>query len=77
MTKEIIQLAQELEAFYPRIKALALPRRSFKPHQRTWEIGGDYKGHAADNVKRAGKELRKLEILLREREEREKDGGEV
>lgn len=72
MTKEILQLAQELEAIYARIKALPLPRRSFKEHQRTWEIGGDYKGHAADNVKRAGKELRKLEMMLRERAEREK-----
>lgn len=75
MMTEINRLASELEAIYPRIKALALPRRSFKPHQRTWEIGGDYKGHAADNVKRAGKELRKLEMLLREREQREKELG--
>lgn len=73
MTKEILQLAQELEAIYARIKALPLPRRSFKPHQRSWEIGGIFKGKAASNVKRAVNDLLRLEILLREREQRERE----
>lgn len=77
MIQEINQLAQELEAIYARIKALPLPRRSFKPHQRSWEIGGTLKAPAASNVKRAVNDLLRLEILLREREQREKDAGAV
>lgn len=69
LLEEIDQLATELESLYPRIKALALPRRSFKPHQRTWEIGGEFKSKGASEVKRAAVEMRRLAMLMQQHQE--------